>query len=177
MNYSEYFSIVDYYKLFVQPINKKYFTKNDKMMVCPLHDDVNPSMGIIKGSNGKELYHCFGCNSWGDIVDLHIKVSRRLKKRYLDRESALRELCNMFGVDYNAIKSKEQADVLDKDVRVDSAMSAKEQEFDYADFRNMITDGKLQRKRISYFNTLMIMMVSSLKDNKKDDSETQGDGS
>lgn len=177
MNYSEYFSILDYYKLFVQPINKKYFTKNDKMMVCPLHDDVNPSMGIIKTSGGKELYHCFGCNSWGDIVDLHIKVSRRLKKRYLDRESALIELCKMFGVDYEKVKSKEQADIFDKDIKVDNAMSAKEREFDFADFRNMITDGKLQGRKISYFNTLMIMMISSLKEGNKDGDQVQGDDS
>ena len=33
------------------------------MMICPFHDDHNPSMKV------DERYHCFGCQADGDVVD------------------------------------------------------------------------------------------------------------
>ena len=34
--------------------------------------------------------------------------------------------------------------------------------FDIADFRDMIVKGKMEKKPLSYFNTLMVMMLSEL---------------
>lgn len=164
MNYGDYFPIVEYYKRVVMPIDTQhYFLKGDKMMVCPLHDDVNPSMGIICSKEGKELYHCFGCNSWGDVVDLHQKVTKRLRRRYISKEVALKELCDIFGVDHKLVSKAEEESKADVEIRVSEEMLRRIDTFDFADFRNMITDGKLKRKGIPYFNTLMLMMVDTLK--------------
>ena len=165
MNYSKYFPIADYYRKIVQPLDYNHYKmKNDKMMVCPLHGDVNPSMGIITSSNGDETYHCFGCNKWGDVVDLHIKVSRRLFKKNLSEEEALRDLCRIFDVDYETLPKGKQKSA-DSDIQREVEISKKLESFDISDFKNMILEGKMQGKGISYFNTLMMIMCNEVKSN------------
>lgn len=167
MNYKEYFPIVEYYKKVVKPINKKFWIKSDKMMVCPLHDDINPSMGIIYDSEGKELYHCFGCNRWGDVVDLHKKVSKRLLKKYLSEEEALKDLCRLFNVPYEKVDINNQKKVEDDDVRRELAIRDAIEKFDISDYRRMFTEGKMQKKPVGYFNTLTMMMVNEIKGENK----------
>lgn len=163
MNYKDYFSIKDYYKKVIVPINPdRYWLKSDKMMVCPLHDDKNPSMGIIINSNGEELFHCFGCNQWGTIVDLHKKVSRRLFKKYMSDEDTLKDLCKMFSVPYDKVsKKKETSD--DKEVKDEIAINNAIERYDISDFRRMFIEGKMLKKPIGYFNTLTMMMVNEIK--------------
>jgi len=36
--------------------------------LCPFHEDTNPSMRISQ-KNGKWLWHCFGCNKSGNVLD------------------------------------------------------------------------------------------------------------
>ena len=46
----------------------KGFVKMGEGNFCcinPLHDDKNPSCGIVKGN--RELFHCFSCGAVGDI--------------------------------------------------------------------------------------------------------------
>lgn len=164
MDYSDKFPIIDYYKKVVSPVNpKKYWVKNDKMMVCPLHDDVNPSMGIIR-SGGKETFHCFGCNAWGDIVKLHMRVSKRLYNKYLTEDGALRDLCRIFGENYDelAIAGQEE-NSFDADIRQDEAMQKAMDKFDISDFRSMIRRGKVEKRGVAYFNTVLMVLVDSVK--------------
>lgn len=164
MLYREYFPILSYYKRVVQPLNiNKYRIKSEKMMVCPLHDDVNPSMGIITAKDGEELFHCFGCNQWGNVVGLHRKVSRRLFRRYLSEEEAVKDLCRIFNVPLDKVVVKEER-VLDDDARIDMAITSAMEKFDISDFRSMFMNGKLKKKQVGYFNTLTMLMVSELKD-------------
>lgn len=165
MDYSDKFPIIDYYKKVVNPVNtRKYWVKNDKMMVCPLHDDVNPSMGIIRSKEGRETYHCFGCNSWGNIVELHQRVSKRLFGKYLTEDGAIRDLCRIFGVDYEDVsEGDDKEDSFDADIRRDNAMQKAMEQFDFSDFRAMITQGKADKKGVAYFNTLVMVMVDKVK--------------
>jgi DNA primase len=163
MNYGEYFPIVDYYRKVVMPKSKKYWVKSDKKMVCPLHDDVNPSMGIIYNSNGEENYHCFGCNQWGDVVDLHKKVSRRLYKKYLSDEEALKDLCRLFNVSYEKVDINNSKKIEDDDIRRELAIREAQDRFDISDFQRMFTEGKMKKKSVAYFNTITMMMVNELK--------------
>lgn len=157
--------IIDYYKKVVVPVNpKRYWVKNDKMMVCPLHDDVNPSMGIIKGKDGKETFHCFGCNAWGTVVDLHRRVSKRLYNKYLSETDALKDLCRLFDLDYEEESSIEDTSTFDEDMRVDYDMRKAMESFDISDFRNMLRQGKVERKGVAYFNTLVMIMINQLKE-------------
>ena len=165
MEYGDKFPIIDYYKKVVNQVNpRKYWVKNDKMMVCPLHDDVNPSMGIIRGEGGKEIFHCFGCNAVGNVVDLHQRVSKRLFNKYLTEDAALRDLCRIFGEDYESVSgaSKEE-DIFDADIRRDVAIQKAMDNFDISDFRTRIQQGKIEKKGTAYFNTLVMIMVDQVK--------------
>lgn len=165
MDYSDKFPIIDYYKKVVNPVNpRKYWVKNDKMMVCPLHDDVNPSMGIIRGKDGKETYHCFGCNSWGNVVELHQRVSKRLFGKYITEDGAIRDLCRLFDVDYEEVSvGSDKEDSFDADIRRDNAMQKAMSQFDISDFRNKLLQGKVEKKGVAYFNTLVMIMVDKVK--------------
>lgn len=160
------FPIVEYYKKVVVPVNPaRYRVKNDKMMVCPLHDDVNPSMGVIRTKDGKETFHCFGCNAWGNIVDLHKRVSKRLFRRYFSEDDALKDLCRIFGEDYSKFTSaSKEEDSFDADIRKDLAVQKATERFDVYDFRNMLRQGKADKKGVAYFNTLIMVMIASLKE-------------
>lgn len=165
MIYKDYFPILDYYKKIVVPINsKRFWVKSDKMMVCPLHDDVNPSMGIIIGKDGDEIYHCFGCNKWGNVVDLHKKVSRKFFKKYYSDEDALKDLCKIFNVPFEKVNIEINNIVEDEDVRRELALNKAIDKFDISDFREKFIEGKLQKKSIGYFNTLTMMMINALKE-------------
>lgn len=63
-------------------------------VVCPFHDDVAPSMGIIPG---QEVFHCFGCGASGNVIRLHQMFLRTLGYS-LDYESAWKDLCDSFGL-------------------------------------------------------------------------------
>ena len=165
MLYKDYFSIVDYYKAVVKHINpRKYRVKSDKMMVCPLHDDINPSMGVILDKDGNEMYHCFGCNQWGNIIDLHKKVCRKHLGRYLSEEESLKDLCRIFNVSYDLVSESSDTDSEDNvDIKRELAMRNIESSFDVSDYKRMFTEGKIKKKKIGYFNTLTMIMVNEVK--------------
>ena len=158
------FPLIEYYKKVIQPINPSHYRiKGDKMLVCPLHDDINPSMGIIVNSKGEEIFHCFGCNSWGNVIDLHKRVSKRLFKRYLSDEDVLRYLCKLFGEDYKEISGVLTDEEKDYDEKVEMGILSAMDRFDIAEYQRLVTDGKLKKKPISYFNTLMMLAIDSMK--------------
>jgi putative DNA primase/helicase len=41
-----------------------------KSVVCPFHDDHDPSGSIYEGDDGKWRYKCFGCDAAGDTADI-----------------------------------------------------------------------------------------------------------
>ena len=164
-DYSSYFPILEYYRLFVHPMNpSRYKIKNEKMMVCPLHNDHDPSMGIMESTSRGEVYHCFGCGSWGDVVDLHIGVMKRLKGIYMSYDEALRDLCRLFSVNYEDIpKSSEKEE--DSQILQEIALEEAMERFDVSDYRELFLEGKRKKKSIAYFNTLTMIMVNELKGN------------
>ena len=74
-------SIQKYYKDFVAPLASKYsrydFDRSNTV-VCPFHDDNDPSFGVIRGKDGVDHYHCFGCRVVGDFVDFYRGIQRLL---------------------------------------------------------------------------------------------------
>ena len=165
IDYSKFFPIKEYYEKVVMPLNKKYrYTKKDKF-VCCLHDDTDPSLGIIMSKNKGEIFHCFGCNSWGNILVLHKRVSLKFFNKRIDDELCKRELCNIFGIDYSSLPKEEYVleNVHDKDIRKELAMREALQRYDISDFRNSLIEGKMKGKEIEYFNTNLIRIMCELK--------------
>lgn len=100
----ENFPIREYYLKKVYSRGGKY-TKghpiNDRLVLCPLHEDLNPSMGFITRSDGTEIYHCFGCGSVGTVLQLEERI-----EGHHDDKRGLRSLCELFGVDYEEFVKK-----------------------------------------------------------------------
>lgn len=95
-------SVVDYYNEYVRGLSGKFrereLTENNTV-ICPLHDDHDPSLGVLNPGKGNEKFHCFGCGKTGDLVDLHKRVEKIWKHRDISREEARKELESLFGVD------------------------------------------------------------------------------
>lgn len=164
MNYNNYFPIVEYYKKVVVPINPdRYKIKSDKMFVCPVHNDHDPSLGLIPSKNG-DTCHCFGCNFWGNVVELHQRVSRRLLKKYLSEDEAIHDLCRIFNVDYKSLPLEESGGGLDKGLKQELALSEAMDNFDIGDFKQLVYEGKKQKRPIGYFNALVMTMIDSCRE-------------
>lgn len=164
MDYSKYFPILEYYRKFVQPINSsRYKIKNDRMMVCPLHNDHDPSMGIMENGKYGEIFHCFGCGAWGNIIKLHIGVMKRLRGIIFSHDEAIKDLCRIFSIDYDKLPKEEDINVEDKELLQEIALEEVIEKFDVSDYRNLFLEGKRKKKNIVYFNTLTMMMISELK--------------
>ena len=163
---SKYFPMKDYYRKVVIPLDpKRYRFSSGGKMICCLHDDHDPSLGIIKSKKG-EIYHCFGCGKWGDIVDLHIYVVKRFKRSYLSREEALKDLCHIFNVDYSLVEEKEAEKGKTKKKRED-LIKENMNKFDIYDFKYKLLDGKLSKRRLGYFNALMLSMLWEVKESSE----------
>jgi DNA primase len=46
----------------------------DQVGLCPFHDDKSPSFSVTED---KQLYHCFGCQAGGDVVDFLTKLNNQ----------------------------------------------------------------------------------------------------
>lgn len=164
VNYNKFFKPIDYYNKVVVPINPvKYKVKSDKMVVCPVHNDHDPSLGIISSDKG-DLCHCFGCNFWGDVVQLHQEVSQKHFKRFMSEEEAVRDLCKIFNVNFDDVPKEGLSNIKDKGTRQEVALSEAIENFDIGDFQRLIYEGKVDKRPIGYFNAVVMTMVNSLKE-------------
>ena len=74
--------IVEYFNQMIYPRHPELgFFQSDggNKVVCPFHDDVNASLGIIKDT---QVWHCFGCGLAGDVIEMH--------RRFLEKETSSR---------------------------------------------------------------------------------------
>lgn len=158
VDYNKIFPVKEYYQKFIIPINPNRYRFGSDKMVCPVHNDHDPSLGVMK--NG--VCHCFGCNFWGNTVELHQRVMRRHFNKYLSNEEAKKDLCRILGIDYNKIPKEDLPD--DKGLLQEMAIDEAINSFDVGDFKYLITEGKQKKKGIGYFNTLMMVMTNELKE-------------
>lgn len=106
-------SVTDYYDRYVHKLGEKYqkssFTK-DKLVLCPFHGDINPSMGLLKDKTDKqvEIFHCFGCGASGDVVRMHRRFVYVSEGRNISLDDATHELSNLYGIEINEELAEEQ---------------------------------------------------------------------
>jgi hypothetical protein len=82
-------------------IPKSYYRgNNQRLMICPLHDDNSPSLGtFFDKSDGTELFHCLGCGKAGTVVDFDRYI-------YNDSQSPIQRLIRIItslNMDYNQL--------------------------------------------------------------------------
>lgn len=96
-------TIQDYYLLNITPLHEKfthYKLSPSQLAICPLHNDHDPSFGIIKRKfpEGSYSFHCFGCGKAGTVIRLHQLVSVMYNNKELTVNEACTELCSLFGI-------------------------------------------------------------------------------
>lgn len=170
VDYGKYFPISDYYEKVLMPLNSKFRVRKNDKFVCCLHDDNDPSLGVIYSKNKGERFHCFGCNAWGNVITLHKRVSLKYFGKNIDDDLARKELCDLFGVDLMKLPSEDDINgfegIEDKDIRKELAVKNALNRFDIYDFKDKIVEGKINGKGIAYFNTLLVMMINESKDER-----------
>lgn len=96
-------NIPAYYNIRVVPLGEKFEAfdfDNNRTVICPLHDDHDPSLGLMKDRNLPKvmLYHCLGCGSVGNVVRLHQRIESEYHGRDISVKEACLELCEIFGI-------------------------------------------------------------------------------
>jgi len=69
--------------------NVKVNGKAETMVLCPFHDDHNPSLSVNLSSG---LFHCYACGSSGDVIKFYQNIKR------VDFPTALKEIALMQGI-------------------------------------------------------------------------------
>ena len=172
IDYSKYFPIREYYIRVVMPIDKRFRVTKGGKFICCLHNDTDPSMGIIYSKKKGEIFHCFGCNSYGTVIDLHKKVSLKYFNKRLDDNGAIRSLCEIFGVDYKSLPKEDEYSInSEKDRYIKKELAIKESlsKFDISDFRYKFIEGKMEGKGIPYFNSLLVTMIAQIINDKENE--------
>lgn len=87
--------------------NQFLFGNGQSKVICPFHDDIAPSLGIVKDKDGVEVFNCFGCGAKGTVVTMHEKTCS-LKNAGGDKISHLRDLASAFGIDLKMTVSESE---------------------------------------------------------------------
>lgn len=96
-------NLPDYYRLFVMPLDEKFtyfYLSPTQLALCPLHDDHDPSLGLIKDKQheGVYIYHCFGCGKTGNIIRFHQFIESLYHNRELTIKESCFDLCKLFDI-------------------------------------------------------------------------------
>lgn len=164
INWKDYFPILDYYDRVIMPRGGRFKEKKHRLRVCPLHPDHDPSMGVIDSAKKGEIFHCFGCNAYGDVIELHRRARLKLDGVMLDREWSKKELCGIFGIKYEDLPNENEItdeDIKDSYLKRQEAMRVAMTKFDIGDYRDNIMYGKFLGKDIDYYNSLLVRSIES----------------
>lgn len=160
-----------YYEKFIAPIGARYAiaipSVGGSKGVCPLHDDIAPSLGILNGRDGRERFNCFGCKEFGHVVDLHRKVEALHHRRYMSNNDAALDLLLKVGIDPKPLQDVvdgsdsifNEEEKLSKQAKRRKDARALQSKYSLADYRRDIINGIVLGEDVSYFNTLVHRMT------------------
>ncbi|MCR4417479.1 MAG: DNA primase [Ignavibacteria bacterium] len=85
----------------LKPVGRNYFA------LCPFHKEKSPSFTV---SPQKQVFHCFGCNAGGTVVDFLMKIEN------FSFPEAIEHLAKLFGIkiEYEGTSSFQQDEEIDK---------------------------------------------------------------
>lgn len=155
--------IGSYYLAKIAPISGKYARyipdlKGSKG-VCPLHDDFRPSFGIVEGRDGRERFNCFGCQSMGNVVDLHRRIVALHGGRQMGVNEAAKDLLNEFGIPLEDVQSlivDPLDDLVDGKERVKSKRNVRHT---MTQCRAAILTGIYQHEDKEYFDKILFSLL------------------
>ena len=96
-------NFVDYFNTYVTGEvtigNHRQYVQAIKMggsTICPLHAETDASFKIFQ-KNGLTLFHCFGCNTGGTVVDLFRRIESEKRGSNLSKDEAAASLLKLYG--------------------------------------------------------------------------------
>ena len=91
-------SLYDYYNENIVPKRQGFrkISPERSSGICPFHSDTDPSFHVWREN---KIYKCFGCDSKGNIIQLHTNWMRVEYNRYIDKKTAMLELAQMYNVE------------------------------------------------------------------------------
>ena len=155
------FSLPRYYSEYIQPLDSKFKYRDlytSHTVLCPLHDDHDPSFGIVH-RQGKEIGHCFGCGVWVDVFSLHQKIEARWHQRNITYTQAIQELAQKWGIDLSQTTLPAEENSFDRQLNKERKIMLAVQEYKTGDFIADLAKAKLDHKSLAYVNGLFVRLL------------------
>lgn len=142
-------TITDYWDKVVCRILPAYasykFSQGARRVICPFHDDVAPSLGIvIDRETGVEVFNCFGCGAHGTVTQFHAMFYRKYKgltsKSNLE---AFHSLASIYGVSLSHEVSKVMSTKPDVDFNRQPSYTVKMHLNNVLKIRSMYDSGQI----------------------------------
>ena len=77
--------------------------------ICPLHAETDASFKVFK-KNGLTLFHCFGCDCGGTVVDLFRRIENRDRGITYSKDEAAKNLLKMYSFGEDIDKAIKELD-------------------------------------------------------------------
>lgn len=140
--------------------------------LCPLHDDIGPSFGILMGRDGRERFNCFGCSKRGHVVDLHREFEKRHNRRNLSLDESAKDLLRLFGEDYDVFANMVRGGLEVQAEQISEAEIARRNRiketkaiidsYSVNDYNADIARGVVEGRDNSYFNALLFKRMNNV---------------
>lgn len=163
-------NIADYYDMYVAPKDERYAEHSlngENLVVCPLHADVNPSMGLIRHKHikGVQVFHCFGCHASGNIIRFHQRIESQFSHRELSEKDACMELAKMFDIPTEDFDELDDDDFEGNYIRTLKELDSMKNRYSVQDFsyacRDLRKEGVLQD--LSRLNSECVKLIATEK--------------
>lgn len=166
---------LDVYDKGFNKVSKKYkagFNSKD-MAICPLHDDHDPSFGLIKSKKYKGVLvgHCFGCGKVVDVIRLNQQLINKgvLHKEYHENgqvityDESAKLLAKEKGLSLEDVK-EEKLDLDNLQVQREIAIRKARERYSLRDFQNDLLAIRMSkyntRNKISMVNRSLVKVIS-----------------
>ena len=164
-------NIPDYYDRVVHELGSIYKERSlnhQRTVICPLHDDTDPSLGLMNHRflPKVKLYHCFGCNSTGDIIRFHQRIESKWHGREISEKTACEELAQMFGIPLEGYGDVAEDDYEAKYARLCRKIDEEvHNSFTYTDYSRAVMEArqKPEQERLKAVNHACIKMIATQK--------------
>lgn len=79
--------------------------------ICPLHAETDASFKVFR-KNGLTLFHCFGCDCGGTVVDLFRRIEYQKRGITYSKDDAAKNLLKLYGFDEDIEEAIKEVDPL-----------------------------------------------------------------
>lgn len=98
-------SVVQGHRQYISPIQIGGAT------ICPLHAETDASFKVFK-KNDLVLFHCFGCDCGGTVVDLFRRIEYQKRGITYSKDDAAKNLLKLYGFDEDIEEAIKEVDPL-----------------------------------------------------------------